>query len=96
MQIGSDPDARAFLQELDDDLRPQLGVRDMVDWCVRTFLFATVVAALMRRLRQPTARRLKARSRPTLFSRPHLAPSCAPLTDERRRAGVYQWRRNSL
>ncbi|GJN90520.1 hypothetical protein Rhopal_003531-T1 [Rhodotorula paludigena] len=31
VQIGSDPDARAFLQELDDDLRPQLGVRDMVD-----------------------------------------------------------------
>ncbi|GAA6003816.1 uncharacterized protein JCM10292_003394 [Rhodotorula paludigena] len=31
VQIGSDPDARAFLQELDDDLKPQLGVRDMVD-----------------------------------------------------------------
>ncbi|KPV74742.1 uncharacterized protein RHOBADRAFT_15007, partial [Rhodotorula graminis WP1] len=31
IQIGADPDARAFLQELDDDLKPQLGVRDMVD-----------------------------------------------------------------
>ncbi|KAJ8294158.1 hypothetical protein OF846_002722 [Rhodotorula toruloides] len=31
IQIGDDPDARAFLQELDDDLKPQLGVRDMVD-----------------------------------------------------------------
>ncbi|GAA5897140.1 hypothetical protein JCM8208_003739 [Rhodotorula glutinis] len=31
IQIGADPDARKFLQELDDDLKPQLGVRDMVD-----------------------------------------------------------------
>ncbi|BGP40236.1 hypothetical protein JCM10449v2_004194 [Rhodotorula kratochvilovae] len=31
IQIGTDPEARAFLQELDDDLKPQLGVRDMVD-----------------------------------------------------------------
>ncbi|BGP32282.1 hypothetical protein JCM10296v2_004063 [Rhodotorula toruloides] len=31
IQIGDDPDAHAFLQELDDDLKPQLGVRDMVD-----------------------------------------------------------------
>ncbi|GAA5989876.1 hypothetical protein JCM11641_001959 [Rhodosporidiobolus odoratus] len=32
IQIGDDPDAAAFLQELDDDLKPQLGVRDMVDF----------------------------------------------------------------
>ncbi|BGP16432.1 hypothetical protein JCM10213v2_004434 [Rhodosporidiobolus nylandii] len=31
IQIGDDADAAAFLQELDDDLKPQLGVRDMVD-----------------------------------------------------------------
>ncbi|GAA5917041.1 hypothetical protein JCM5296_001824 [Sporobolomyces johnsonii] len=31
VQIGDDPEAAAFLKELDDDLKPQLGVRDMVD-----------------------------------------------------------------
>ncbi|GAA5842258.1 hypothetical protein JCM11251_006760 [Rhodosporidiobolus azoricus] len=31
IQLGEDPDAQAFLQELDDELKPQLGVRDMVD-----------------------------------------------------------------
>ncbi|CEQ39656.1 SPOSA6832_01194, partial [Sporobolomyces salmonicolor] len=31
IQIGNDPEAALFLKELDDDLKPQLGVRDMVD-----------------------------------------------------------------
>ncbi|GAA6006989.1 hypothetical protein JCM10207_009162 [Rhodosporidiobolus poonsookiae] len=31
IQVGDDGDAAAFLQELDDELKPQLGVRDMVD-----------------------------------------------------------------
>ncbi|GAA6038185.1 hypothetical protein JCM8097_005783 [Rhodosporidiobolus ruineniae] len=31
VQLGDDPEAREFLQELDDELKPQLGVRDMVD-----------------------------------------------------------------
>lgn len=31
IQIGNDPEAREFLQDLDDNLKPMLGVRDMVD-----------------------------------------------------------------
>ncbi|SCV71986.1 BQ2448_4680 [Microbotryum intermedium] len=31
LQIGSDPDATQFLQELDDDLKAESGVRDIVD-----------------------------------------------------------------
>lgn len=31
MQIGSDADATAFLRELDDDLKEEHGVRDIVD-----------------------------------------------------------------
>ncbi|GAA5850552.1 hypothetical protein JCM8547_001911 [Rhodosporidiobolus lusitaniae] len=31
VQIGDDPEAREFLQDLDDNLKPQLGVRDMID-----------------------------------------------------------------
>lgn len=31
LQIGQDPDATAFLRELDDDLKARHGVRDIVD-----------------------------------------------------------------
>lgn len=31
IQVGSDEDATAFLAELDDDLKGDAGVRDMVD-----------------------------------------------------------------
>ncbi|CAD6569669.1 MAG: hypothetical protein CYPHOPRED_003510 [Cyphobasidiales sp. Tagirdzhanova-0007] len=33
LQIGSDPDASTFLRELDDDLKSEHSVRDMVDTC---------------------------------------------------------------
>ncbi|KAI5480788.1 von willebrand factor [Pseudohyphozyma bogoriensis] len=56
VQLGRDPDAEEFLRELDDDLKADAGVRDLVDWTpykerlTADFLLKSLLGSVMRNL----------------------------------------------